>query len=71
MNPFLLTCILAFGDFFDTLRSHRIPVASLYRERHLPEQVPFDVELDYRPACSSRAGTLASQPRAMMCTPWQ
>ena len=24
-----------------------------------------------RPACFSRAGTLASQPRAIMCRPWQ
>ena len=25
----------------------------------------------YRPACSSRAGILDSQPRDMMWTPWQ
>ena len=25
----------------------------------------------YRPACSSRAGILDSQPKLMICTPWQ
>ena len=47
---------------------------SLLTKKTLPQDAAafFDVQQTQQmPACFRTAGTLDSQPRAMMCTPWQ